>query len=48
MQSSNTYPYRAHIETLLSFGPAAANSQLSASLWYKDTAGRFDSLEMDT
>ena len=32
MQSSNTYPYRAYIETLLSFGPAAANSQLSACL----------------
>jgi len=29
----------------LRFGPAAANSQLSACLWYKDTAGRFDSLE---
>jgi len=45
MQSSNTYPYRAYIETLLSFGPAAANSQLSACLWYKDTASPFNSLE---
>jgi len=44
-QSSNTYPYRAYIETLLSFSLAAANSQLSACLWYKDTVGRFDSLE---
>ena len=44
-QSANTYPYRAYIETLLSFGPAAANSQLSACLWCKDTANRFDRLD---
>jgi len=44
-QSSNTYPYRAYTETLLSFGPAATNSQLSDCLWYKYTADRFDSLE---
>jgi len=31
-QSSNTYPYRAYIENLLSFGPVAANSQLSVCL----------------
>ena len=29
----------------MSFGPARENSQLSVCLWYKDTAGRFDSLE---
>ena len=43
-QSSNTYPYRAYIETLLSFGKEAKKSQLSCSFWYGDTANRFDSL----
>ena len=42
-QASNTYPYRAYIETLLSFGEEAKKSQLSCSLWYGDTASKFDS-----
>ena len=42
-QASTTYPYRAYIETLLSFGEEAKTSQLS-SFWYGDTASRFDSL----
>ena len=29
---NNRYPYRAYLETLLSYGPAAKNSQLSANL----------------
>ncbi len=41
--SSNTYPYRAYLETLLSYGPAAKKSQLTASLWYKDTPEHMDS-----
>ena len=40
--STPTYPYRAMIETLLSYGSDAKNSQLTSSLFYKDTAGRFD------
>src|SRR6266516_3231525 len=40
--TNNTYPYRAYIETLLSYGPAAKNSQLTASLYYKDTAAKMD------
>lgn len=40
--SANTYPYRAYLETLLAFGPAAKNSHLTASLFYKDTAGAMD------
>ena len=36
--SMNTYPYRAYLETLLSYGPAAKESYLSAALWYKDSA----------
>lgn len=40
--SMNTYPYRAYLETLLSYGPAAKESYLSAALWYKDTANHMD------
>jgi hypothetical protein len=40
--SSNTYPYRAYIENLLSYGPAAKRSQLTACLFYKDAAGKMD------
>ena len=35
--SNNTYPYKAYIETLLSFGTESKQSQLTASMWYKDT-----------
>lgn len=38
--STSTYPYRAYLETLLSYGPAAKDSHLTASLWFKDTAGK--------
>ncbi len=40
--STNMYPYRAYIETLLSYGQEAKDSQLGTALWYKDTAGRFN------
>ena len=36
---TNAYPYRAYIETLLSYGPAAKQSYLTSALWYKDAAG---------
>jgi hypothetical protein len=36
--STNTYPYRAYIETLLSYGPPAKKSHLTASLYFKDDA----------
>jgi len=41
--STNTYPYRAMMETLLSYGEDAKRSQLTSSLFYKDEAGRMDS-----
>ena len=31
--STNTYAYRAYIETLLSHGAEAKNSQLTSALW---------------
>lgn len=40
--SNNTYPYVAYIQTLLSYGEEAKKSQLQASLWYVDEAGKFD------
>ena len=40
--SSNTYPYRAYVETLLSYGDEAKNTQLTSQLWYKDTAGHME------
>jgi len=43
--SMNTYPYRAMIETLLSYGGDAKDSQLTSELFYKDTAGRMDSVD---
>nr|XP_054588416.1 uncharacterized protein LOC107374313 [Nothobranchius furzeri] len=42
-QSSATHPYRAIIETLLNFSEASLNSQFSAGLFFKDTAGAHDS-----
>ena len=38
-QSAGTYAYRAYIESLLSYGSQAKTSQLTAALYYKDTAG---------
>ena len=40
--SADTYPYRAYFETLLNYGKSAKDSQLTASLWYKDTAGHME------
>lgn len=37
--SSNTYSYRAYIETLLNNGYDSKTSQLTSELYYKDTAG---------
>ena len=44
--STNTYPYRAMIETLLSYGEDANTSQLTSTLFYKDQAGRMDSIDV--
>ncbi len=37
-----TYPYLAYLQTLLSYGPAAKQSWLAASGFYKDVAHRMD------
>ena len=43
-QSGNNYSYRSYLETLLSFGKDAKDSQLSSVLWYQNTAGAFKTL----
>ena len=42
--ASNTYPYRAIIETLLTYGSDEIKSHLTSALFYKDTAGRMDAV----
>ena len=40
--STNTYPYRAMIETLLSYGDDAKTSQLTSALYYADQPDRMN------
>ena len=40
--TNNTYAYRAYLETLLSYGGDAKETQLAASMFYKDEAGKMD------
>ena len=42
--SNNTYAYRAYIETLLSYGSTAKQSQLTSQLYYKDNAGALEEI----
>ena len=39
---SSTYPYRAYLETLLSYVEEAKSTHLTSSLFYKDTACKMD------
>ena len=45
--ATDTYGYRAYIETLLSYGDDAKKTQLTSSLYHKDDAGKFDSTHLD-
>ena len=40
--TASTNPYRAMLETLLSYGEDAKSSQLTSALYYKDQAGQMD------
>ena len=42
--TSGAYPYQAYIQTVLSYGRAAKESHLEASMFYPDTAGHFDAV----
>ncbi|GFX81609.1 uncharacterized protein F54H12.2 [Trichonephila clavipes] len=44
---SNTYAYRAIIETLLNHGYDSKISQLTSEVYYKDTAGRMNIYDED-
>lgn len=44
--SSGFYPYKAYIQSLLRYGSDAKQSQLSTQLWLKDTAGKFDDVDL--
>ena len=39
---SNSYPYRAYLETLLSYGEETKSTHSTSSLFYKDAAGKMD------
>ena len=45
--STNTYAYRAMLETLLSFGDDAKKSQLASALYVKDDAGKMNNLQVN-
>jgi len=40
--TNNTYSYRAYLETLLSYGRDAKYSELQVVMYYKDTAGQME------
>lgn len=40
--TNNTYAYRSYIETLLSYGKGAKDSQLGSALYFKDESSKFD------
>lgn len=42
---NNTYAYRAFLETLLNYSPAAKESHLTCGLWYQDTAGHMNATD---
>ena len=45
--STNTYGYRAYIETLLNFGKESKKTQLDMGLYTKDKQGKFDVVQID-
>jgi len=40
----NTYPYRAMLETLVSYGNDTKKAQLTSELFYADEAGKMDTV----
>ena len=45
--SSNNYPFRTYVDTVLSYGNETKNTQLTSQLWYKNTAGHMDATTLD-
>ena len=46
--NNHIYPYRAMLETLLSYGSDAKSSHLECELYYKDTAGAMEDMKEDS
>lgn len=44
--TNETYPYKAYISDLLNYGQDSKNTFLQTALFYKDTPGNMDSLEL--
>ena len=45
---TDTYPYKAYLEKLLSYAPKTLETQMRAcSLWEKDTAGHMDEVKLE-
>ena len=44
-QATGTYAYRAYLETLLNYGPAAKWSQSTTAMFYKDTSTKMDTAD---
>lgn len=45
--TTNHYPYKAMIQTLLSYGSGAKTSQLTSLMWSKDTPGYMDDYDVE-
>src|SRR5258705_4472846 len=45
--AASTYPYKAYIQTLLSYEAPAKESHLASALWFSDTAGHFESRDAE-
>ena len=41
-QATGSYAYRAYLQTLMNYGPAPKQSQLTAAKFYKDTGSQMD------
>ena len=44
--TSNHYPFKSMIQTLLTYGSDAKTSQLTSQMWLKDTPGHMDDYEI--
>ena len=47
IESCSNYAYRSYIEDLLNYDEHAKKSMLNAQLWYDDTVGKFDDIQLE-
>jgi hypothetical protein len=48
VSTSNHYPFKSMIQTLLTYGSDAKTSQLTSQMWLKDTPGHMDDYEISS